>query len=378
VTISLYTGHVGSGKTYEVIKNVILPALEKGRTVVCNIDGIDPDALEAHFDALGVDAPGELVVVSRDDVARPDFFPSRQKDGDYVASAFVPLGALVVVDEAHHLWGSGGGPISPPHMTFFSEHRHIVGSDGVACDLVLITQAIGQMHMKLRRLVQYDVDCRQLRALGLSKKYSVCVYDGFRQKKEFVLSRATKTYDPKIFRLYSSFAAGNGKVLLTDKRFVIWNNKLFWLISAVALVVLVGSVLRLYRQFLAPQQALAAAASPSSSVSVPPLASSKSTVSTVLTVPTDIGGESKGPVSVWHIAGRVIFGGVDYVVLHRAGFPLRYLPAHLCLLAFGRPVTCRVGAEVFEPDTEASSSPSSASGSGWIVDKLASKSAKVH
>jgi zona occludens toxin len=43
--ITAYTGLMGSGKSYECVSSVIVPAIKKGRRVVTNVDGIDSDAM---------------------------------------------------------------------------------------------------------------------------------------------------------------------------------------------------------------------------------------------------------------------------------------------------------------------------------------------
>lgn len=384
MTVSLYTGHVGSGKSYEVVKFVILPALERGRAVVSNIDGLNQQAISDYLEAQGCEQPGDLVCVGREEMARSDFFPVRKADGSYVASRWVPLGALVVIDEAHHLWGADNA-VSKEHFVFLTEHRHITAEDGTACDLVLISQAVGQVALKVKRLIQFSVDCKQLRALGLTKKYSTCVYEGYKQSGRFVMSRATKTYDPKIFKLYSSFAAKNGKVLNTDKRFSIWNNKLFWMGFVVAVGGLIGSVGYLVHS-VSPKKAAPSVQTPAEFVTgqVQPVA--VGIVSAAVpgkpagpSAGFDIGGESKGPVSVWRIVGRAEFKGDTYAVLRRTGFPLRYLPARFCLAAFGKIIQCVVSGEHFEPEGDSQSSGGGSSGeSTWAVDKLAAKNVKVH
>ena len=50
MAINAYTGLMGSGKTYEVVSSVVLPALLKGRRVVSNIEGLD---YEEIADAMG-------------------------------------------------------------------------------------------------------------------------------------------------------------------------------------------------------------------------------------------------------------------------------------------------------------------------------------
>lgn len=384
MTVSAYTGHVGSGKTYQVVKNVILPALLSGRDVVSNIDGLDVPKIEAYLAPSATGALGALLVVDRLDIRRPDFFPARQADGTYRASQWVPLGSLVVVDEAHFYWGTDKA-ILPGHMAFFTEHRHITASDGTACDLVVVSQTIGALHVRLKGLVEFSVDCRRLSALGANTKFTAVTYEGAKRSGKYVMGRATHSYDKRIFPLYRSFSTSAGRIAQTDSRFTIWSSKWFWGLVAVAPLLFVGSVWFLWRDVFGsraaavPAPALAQSSAAGLGGHAPPPAGSGSLVSRAVGAAAPVGprpgmpGEAAGPTSPWKIVGGARFGSQPWAVLRRPGFPLRYMPLSACLLSFGAPISCRVGNEVFEPD----SNPGSAgSGSTWAVDALASKAAK--
>lgn len=376
MSVSLYTGHVGSGKTYEVVRNVVLPGLLSGRDVVCNIDGLSVELISAWCQANAKGAVGRLIPVDRAAVGRADFFPSRVSDGTYVASEWVPLGALVVVDEAPVYWGTDKA-ILPAHLAFFREHRHITGPGGVACDLVVISQTVDALHRSLKGLVEFSADCRQLKALGLSKQYNVVTYEGCRRSGKFIMGRRTHTYDKAIFPLYKSFAHGNGTVVGTDKRFTIWASRWFWLLVAACPFIAVAAIYRLYLGFfvypeahsrLLHQQALAragivqsarpgapgggAADAPVPGVvpgqpGGPPSLASRAPPGGK--VPKGASGVQQDIASPWAIVGAAAFGGVRYVMLSRQGYPLVYLPLFDCTLSFGQPVVCRSGHEVYRP-----------------------------
>jgi zona occludens toxin len=384
----MYTGHVGSGKTYEVVKEVILPALAKGRTVVANIEGLNPDKVLDFCEKQGSVDPGELLVVEREDIRRPDFFPSRQSDGSYRPSSFVPLGALVVVDECPVYWGADKA-ILPQHLAFFREHRHICSADGTACDLVVISQTVDAVHRSLRGLVEFSVDCRRMSALGLNKKYSTVTYQGARRSGKYVMGRAARAYDAKVFPLYSSFAHSAGRILQTDRRFTIWGNWQFWALFACAVVAFSWSGWHLYSAF-ARAAPVPSSRSPSLKVASPgapfsvhrvassvvrPVGPAPAPAVLAETGPTparNIGGESITPVSKWRIVGSVRFSGRWWAVLRRGGYPLRYLPIDMCRVTFGAPVSCDVAGELFEPD---GSDTSSGGASTWAPDLLAAKAA---
>lgn len=69
-------GLQGSGKSYEATKNYVVAAIRQGRRCVTNISGIKPELVYEYLVQRGCDRSklGELVVVSNERVAEPDFF----------------------------------------------------------------------------------------------------------------------------------------------------------------------------------------------------------------------------------------------------------------------------------------------------------------
>jgi zona occludens toxin len=367
MSISLYTGHVGSGKTYEVVKSVILPALASGRTVVANIEGLNREAIMEWVEKMpGCRPGGELVVVERLDVRSPFFFPVRQDDGSYQPSQWVPLGALVCVDECPFYWGASES-IPAQHLAFFREHRHICAADGTACDLTIISQTVDAVHKSLRGLVEYSIDCGRLSALGMNSKYTTISYEGARRSGKYVMGRATHTYDKRIFPLYKSFAHESGKIVQTDKRFTIWASKFFWLAVILAPFVFVASLWFLYHQFF-PGRGMAFAAPVPGAVSQPLAGSSASPGAAPGAVPASAVPavrRDSGEPSTWHVVGSAVVRGQSWAVLRRPGYPLRYLPAGACSMSMGQILFCRVDGDVYTPDSAVS-----ASGSGLPLDTL--------
>lgn len=389
MTVSLYTGHVGSGKSYEVVKSVILPALMAGRSVVSNVEGLDVEAIEEWCEKAGCQEVGKLVVVDKLDVRDAKFFPERQKDGSYVPSAFVPLGALVVIDEAPFYWGTDK-TILPQHLAFFREHRHITAEDGTACDLVVCAQAVGDIHRSLKSLVEFSIECRRLAALGLNRKYTAITYEGAKRAQKYIMGRATRTYDRAIFPLYRSFSRGSGKIVQTDQRFTIWSAKWFWMLFLASPVGFGAALWMLYRAFfgahhVAVVAAAGAAAIPGFHAPLPTVAGA-SVLSGMHGAPLLPplpppprkplpGDATDGSASLWKVAGSVKFDGQPWAVMRRPGYPLRYMPLSACLLSFGFPVSCRAGDQVFEPDTGSSRAAAAPAGV-WAPDALAAKAAK--
>lgn len=108
MAISVYTGRPGSGKSYEVVKNVILPAFKTGRRIVTNIDGIDERAIERYLEPAGGDVEtvlkfGSILKVDDDDIRKQGFFPTSKTD----TWAIVQPGDMVVIDEAQNFFFAG-------------------------------------------------------------------------------------------------------------------------------------------------------------------------------------------------------------------------------------------------------------------------------
>ena len=97
MAISAYIGIPGSGKSYEAVCNVIIPAFTSGRRVVTNIYGLQKDKITERYP----DATGEIIVVDNDDVLKADFFPFKGGEG-----SFCQFGDLIVIDEAWRIFGS--------------------------------------------------------------------------------------------------------------------------------------------------------------------------------------------------------------------------------------------------------------------------------
>ncbi|MFM1433993.1 zonular occludens toxin domain-containing protein [Yersinia enterocolitica] len=97
MAISAYIGIPGSGKSYEAVCNVIIPAFTSGRRVVTNIYGLQKDKITERYP----DATGEIIVVDNDDVLKADFFPFKGGEG-----SFCQFGDLIVIDEAWRINGN--------------------------------------------------------------------------------------------------------------------------------------------------------------------------------------------------------------------------------------------------------------------------------
>lgn len=206
MSIKVYTGRMGSGKTYEVVSVVILGALSKGRRVVTNIAGMDYPAIVALLEADGIpaDCVGELVQVPHDAVMGAGFWRTdeTEKTGE---KCFIQPGDLLVLDEVWRFWEGFSDRKMPAYvMNFFRMHRHFVNEEsGFTCDVAIITQDIMDIARRVRAVTEETYVMTKLTVIGSSRRYRVDIYSGYRLGRA-PLRSIQRTYDEKFFPLYQS------------------------------------------------------------------------------------------------------------------------------------------------------------------------------
>lgn len=182
MSITCYTGLPGSGKSYEVVRSVILPALREGRTVWTNI----PLALDA---------------LERETGTRPTLFDVKDViDNPGWFQQVLPAGALVVLDECWRLWPSGlkASNALEGHKSFLAEHRHMVGSDGRSTEIVLVTQDTGQLAAFVRQLIEKTYRTKKLDVLGQPNRYRIDIYEG-------CVTGASPPMDKRVREMYGEY-----------------------------------------------------------------------------------------------------------------------------------------------------------------------------
>ena len=251
MALNCYTGLMGSGKSYEVVSTILINALAKGRRVVCNIDGLDEEAISeyifSHF--KDVKELGVLVHVSNDEVMLPGFFPTDKTIED--GKSRVKAGDLVIIDECWRFWGTTN-KISPEHTEFFRMHRHYVCSEnGQGCDIAMMIQDIASLHRSVRAVVEFSTKTVKLKALGLHKKYRIEMYETGTLRGSTQLDTFVKSYKPEIFPLYSSYKGGTGKeVVVDDRQNILKNRKWYFIIGGIfSICFLVWSIRYLWHYF---------------------------------------------------------------------------------------------------------------------------------
>lgn len=293
MSIKAYVGRMGSGKTYEVVSEIIVKALARGRRVVSNIAGLDIEAIKGLLVDSGIPEAqiGELVQIDHEQVLSPYFWRSDQpiaqqapepakswawgKARQRVAleqvpeagqgapvpeDYFIQPGDLVALDEIWRFWGGfaakdGEGNKRPASvMNFFRMHRHFTHPQtGVSCDVALITQDVMDLSRSVRAVIEETYYMEKLTAIGSTKRYRVDIFQGGKTSGK-PLRQLQRSYDAKYFPLYSSHSqkkAGDADAVEEniDQRGNILKGALFKVVLPVGLIVAGFAVYTVYSFF---------------------------------------------------------------------------------------------------------------------------------
>ncbi|MFI8610699.1 zonular occludens toxin domain-containing protein [Pseudomonas sp. NPDC077649] len=300
MAIDAYTGNPRSGKSYSVVKNVILPSLREGRHVYTNI----PMTQKAHDEF-----PGQIHQLAKDWFSSPD-----------LADLF-PAGAVVALDELWRRWPSGMKANVFPFKDkeFLAEHGHNVDENGNTTRVVLVTQDLADIAAFARGKVDKTYRSQKLDAVGADNRFRVDIYEGCvtgqkPPKSQFIRSIFDK-YDPAYYAYYSSSTKSKtgdvGNEKRADKRANVWRSP--WLIASfVAPVLLIPLLLWWLVGFftsgfgLVEEGAEQSAPAPAivGNVNPPPPGSSSSPAQAV-SVPVEV--VPAGPVDsiIWRVAGYI-------------------------------------------------------------------------
>ncbi len=308
MAINAYTGLMGSGKSFEVTASVIVPAVEKGRRVVTNIEGINEAKIHEYLiskKSVNPTTLGKVIHVKNDDIMKSQFFPDENRPD---TMSVVQPGDLVCVDEAWRFWGAGQ-TIPPEHQQFFRMHRHYVDPQTkIACDVALIMQSVGDLHRNIRSVIEMTARTTKLKTLGLNKSYRVELFEGDKITKTSKFETFVKKYDPAIFPLYNSYAGGQGQEKAIDKRQNVLLNPRIW-ITGVLLLSMTGVSLYYLLHFFAGDFL------PSSAGKSETHAPATSSAAQVTQTPQAAPVVFKPQDSALRVVGEVVIAGNHWIVL---------------------------------------------------------------
>lgn len=195
MAVILYTGLMGSGKSYSAVENVLIPAIKQGRTIVTNVV-LKKEVIFSEFpEANIITLPDQIEYSDRDKYFNLDLYPA---------------GSVFLIDECGELFPSGEKQnlVSQHVKQFFTKHRHSVGSTGYSSEIVLMTQRPDQLASWVRGLVDTQYSHEKLDKHGLKNSYRVDLYNGAHTgssiPEKFFIKSLTGSYKSDFFKYYKS------------------------------------------------------------------------------------------------------------------------------------------------------------------------------
>lgn len=193
--IYIYTGKIGDGKSYHVVKNELIPAVKAGRPVLTNLD-IGPEHIRAIAFECGLSpAQVKITVVDGERLKEMLQLDENDKEGKHLP---IEKQTLIIVDEAQKLWRAREYKETSNNFLFLLEwHRHL------GLDVVFISQDVGQMDKAIGRLCNEFLTVKNLRMLHsfVGNRY---ILQHRQRPGDPVVATTRGTLDPKYFRFYRS------------------------------------------------------------------------------------------------------------------------------------------------------------------------------
>lgn len=194
-----------SGKSYDVVKNHICPAIQAGRKVFARVNGLDHDRI-ADYLGMNVELVRDLLVLVTTAQVKTLFLAKRDlssQDQEWTISDELK-NALFVVDECHEFYVASRESINPAIEQFFA----LCGQNGM--DGVLLSQWYRRLHSSVRARIERKNVFQKLTAVGFEKKYNVTRYHTLSPDRFEKIATETYSYDPKVYPLYKGYADGAG------------------------------------------------------------------------------------------------------------------------------------------------------------------------
>jgi len=199
-----------AGKSYDVVKNHVLPALAQGRRVFARLNGLEEPGKRhviASYLKISIDRLDELLFHVTPADAPALFQAQKGADGGWEIPAEL-RNSLCVIDECHGFWVASTQPISPAAEEFFA----LIGQYGG--DVLLMTQSFKRLHSSIRARIERKNVFQKLTAVGLEGKYTVQRYHTTSPERFEKITTDTETYDPDVFPMYRGYAEPDSNTIV--------------------------------------------------------------------------------------------------------------------------------------------------------------------
>jgi len=197
-------GKPGGGKSYEAVKNHVIPALQDKRKVVTNL----PLQIQHFKDVYGDEVADLIEIVDynfhdygttrpfskADDFLKYDDWKNEKGQGVYF-----------VIDECHLSMPNGKVTAGTTELLeYLSMHRHY------GHDILLITQNFKKVHRDIRDMVNIVYRAIKKSFNGQDDEYILKIHEGCTST---VVNTKERAYEPYVFKFYKSHTKSNQSVV---------------------------------------------------------------------------------------------------------------------------------------------------------------------
>lgn len=213
--IIFHEGLPRSGKSYEAVVKHVIKALEEGRHIWSNVDGLY-DGAEKLASIVGKTTEEVQALIHQ--------FEPKDTRKMY---EFVTKDSLVLVDELQDWYPSSMRNIPQEEMTFVTQHGH----EGL--DIIAMGQNLNDCNKLWRNRTERKVTFTKRTAIGKPDSYTWRMYAGQLDDKGEItfekISSGGGEYDAKYFGTYKSHTDGTKNTSLDykDKRVNVFSQKSF-------------------------------------------------------------------------------------------------------------------------------------------------------
>ncbi|MBI5427905.1 MAG: hypothetical protein HZA02_06445 [Nitrospinae bacterium] len=230
MAIHIYSGVPGAGKTYHIVKEVVVEELKKspGRPIFHNIP-LKPEVIESEL-------------------FRSFYLSDRLFEIDEAFIKSLPdqreklVGSLLIIDEVQNYFISSKAMDNSRMVDFFTTARHY------QIDIILGTQDTGNINKVIRNLAVVEFKFYPLGGKGFKNQYRL---EPWYKDDKKPTGRLHKTYDSYYFRFYGSHAVNLPGVLVPPAPrhgFV----SFYFVGIAVALVLVIVFGYRVFKKYYSP------------------------------------------------------------------------------------------------------------------------------
>jgi len=197
MALNFYCGSPGAGKTYHVVKEVVIQALLNKKNIITNLPLKTAEIYKA-FPQLFEQA-NYIQIIKEDRIKEIHKIVDTDKYADWI----------IIIDEAHDYWPSNEAMKDDNFKSWLSQHRHKFQN------IVMITQDFSNINKFVRSMVQERFEFEKNESKGSEKSY---MQDFFLKQSKKRVDRKICRYDPKYYQFYRSHDVGMEEAGFKEER----------------------------------------------------------------------------------------------------------------------------------------------------------------